>query len=151
MLLTIKQVTNLTTLSKSTIYRLIQAGSFPRPAVISSRRVGWKQTDIDTYFQQLKFTKQNKGLHIFGVSTLSICEYGYGISPIDAPDTMSLGAEARLYRWLECLLYGYDLRAAHFRCRDTAVVHDGQLSGIQFKDTYDTNNNPNQILTSEVS
>ena len=57
MLLTIKQVTKLTTLSKSSVYRLLKAGSFPHPVTISPRRVGWRQADLDTYFQQLKFTK----------------------------------------------------------------------------------------------
>ena len=32
-----------------------------------------------------------------------------GFDLIGAPDTMSLGTGARLYRWHERLLYGYDL------------------------------------------
>jgi prophage regulatory protein len=49
MLYPISKVTALTTLSKSTIYRLIKTGSFPRPVRLSRMRVAWRQTDIEAF------------------------------------------------------------------------------------------------------
>ena len=34
-------------LSRSTIYRLIEAGRFPKPIKISAKAVGWISTDLD--------------------------------------------------------------------------------------------------------
>lgn len=49
MLYHINQVSQITSLSKSTIYRLIKESQFPKPVRISRMRVGWKQSDLDAY------------------------------------------------------------------------------------------------------
>jgi len=49
MFLHIKKVIAATSLSKSTIYRLISINKFPRPVKISARRVGWRPADIDAF------------------------------------------------------------------------------------------------------
>lgn len=49
MLLNIAQICQITSLSKSTTYRLIKEGTFPKPLRISRMRVGWKQSDLDAY------------------------------------------------------------------------------------------------------
>lgn len=36
-------------LSRSTIYRLIEAGRFPKPIKISAKAVGWISTDLDEW------------------------------------------------------------------------------------------------------
>lgn len=54
MLYHIKTVVNKTSLSKSTIYRLVKESSFPRPVQISARRVGWRQSDIDAFIANCK-------------------------------------------------------------------------------------------------
>lgn len=38
-----------TTLSKGSIYRLMQLGQFPRQHRLSARAVGWRKTDIDNW------------------------------------------------------------------------------------------------------
>jgi prophage regulatory protein len=54
MLYNINQVIQVTTLSKSTIYRLIKESKFPAAVMISRRRVGWRATDIQAYCANLK-------------------------------------------------------------------------------------------------
>lgn len=49
MFLHIQKVIELTSLSKSTIYRLIKENQFPRPVKIAARRVGWRPADIDAF------------------------------------------------------------------------------------------------------
>lgn len=49
-----KQVQNITGLSKSTIYAEIKAGRFPKQVRLTSKRcVGWLNSDIDNYIQNL--------------------------------------------------------------------------------------------------
>ncbi|HCE92405.1 MAG TPA: transcriptional regulator [Acidovorax sp.] len=36
-------------LSRSTIYRLVEAGRFPKPIKISAKAVGWISTDLDEW------------------------------------------------------------------------------------------------------
>jgi len=36
-------------ISRSTIYRLMQNGDFPRPIKLGRRAVGWKSEDIDKW------------------------------------------------------------------------------------------------------
>lgn len=49
MYLTLKDLVNNLTLSKSTIYRLIKSGHFPAPVKISCRRVAWRKCDLDDW------------------------------------------------------------------------------------------------------
>lgn len=53
MLYKLSKVKNITSLSKSTIYRMIKNNEFPRPVHISSMRVGWRQADIDAFLDSL--------------------------------------------------------------------------------------------------
>ena len=52
-LLTLAQVVERVAQSKSTIYRSMDAGSFPRPIKLGSRMVRWLSDDIDTYLSRL--------------------------------------------------------------------------------------------------
>ncbi|WP_223953842.1 helix-turn-helix transcriptional regulator [Aeromonas caviae] len=45
-LIKLKDVTEMTTLSKATIYRLIKQGSFPRQISLGPRAVAWRLSDV---------------------------------------------------------------------------------------------------------
>ncbi|PSJ89890.1 AlpA family transcriptional regulator [Aeromonas veronii] len=45
-LMRIEEVIKVTSLSKSTIYRMILDGAFPQPIRLSTRRVAWLESDI---------------------------------------------------------------------------------------------------------
>jgi prophage regulatory protein len=49
MFLRLRQVLHITGLSRSTLYRLIAVGSFPRPVRIAPRAVAWRRSDIDVW------------------------------------------------------------------------------------------------------
>jgi len=55
-----KQVIQQFYFSKSTCYRLIKTGGFPRAHRISARRVGWLQSELTHHIQQL--TAKNGGV-----------------------------------------------------------------------------------------
>jgi prophage regulatory protein len=38
-----------TGLSRTTVYRLVQKGDFPRPYTLSAGRVGWSSTEIEEW------------------------------------------------------------------------------------------------------
>lgn len=44
----------LTGLSKSTIYKLMAEGKFPKRVQLSPRSVGWRQSDLDDYLNSLE-------------------------------------------------------------------------------------------------
>lgn len=48
-LLKMDEVRRETSLHRATIYRQIQAGTFPRPVQISLNRVGWWESDIEAW------------------------------------------------------------------------------------------------------
>ncbi|MEG5720926.1 helix-turn-helix transcriptional regulator [Enterobacter cloacae complex sp. IR5462] len=50
-LLTAKQVTTLTTLSRMTIWRYIQAGTFPNCIKLGSKRVAWRRKDVMAWLE----------------------------------------------------------------------------------------------------
>lgn len=52
-LLPIQDVTRITSLSKSTLYRLMDAKKFPQSVRISTRRVGWKADEIEAFVSNL--------------------------------------------------------------------------------------------------
>ncbi len=56
-LLDIKAITELTTLSKSTIYRLIDQDAFPVPTKVKGRNV-WSSEQVDEWMKKL--TKESK-------------------------------------------------------------------------------------------
>lgn len=47
------QVEEITGLSKSTIYRLMNEGKFPRPVKLSKNRVAWRSYDIENWLSNL--------------------------------------------------------------------------------------------------
>lgn len=49
--LNIRQVVRLTGLSRATIYRLRVLGDFPQPRRLSSRRVGWRLSDVEAWIE----------------------------------------------------------------------------------------------------
>ena len=48
-LLTIKEVTEICGISRSTIHRLMKRGLFPLPVRVSPRAVRWRKSDIDRW------------------------------------------------------------------------------------------------------
>lgn len=54
MLWNLKKVLQETTLSKSTVYRLINEGDFARPVKISARRIGWRPADVAAWISSRK-------------------------------------------------------------------------------------------------
>jgi prophage regulatory protein len=51
-LLSLSDVSGLTSLGKTTIYVLIRAGNFPKNVLVSARRVAWKASDIQSWISQ---------------------------------------------------------------------------------------------------
>ena len=51
-LLRMPKVTQLTGLSRSTIYRMVDRGEFPRPVPLTSRTVAWSSSEIDRWIQE---------------------------------------------------------------------------------------------------
>ncbi len=49
--LKLKDVINQTTLSSSTIYRLVQAGEFPKPIKLAAHASGWLESDIEDWIE----------------------------------------------------------------------------------------------------
>ena len=45
-------VQDLTGLSRSTIYRLMEHGAFPRPVRLSPRTVAWRESDLAAWFAE---------------------------------------------------------------------------------------------------
>lgn len=50
--LSLVDVKQLTSLSKTTIYRLMKEETFPKPIKITSRRVAWRKSQIDQWLDQ---------------------------------------------------------------------------------------------------
>jgi prophage regulatory protein len=47
-----REVCALTGLSRTTIWRMVRAGSFPKPMMISERTPGWAEPDVARYQQE---------------------------------------------------------------------------------------------------
>lgn len=58
--LTVKQVSKMTTLSISTIYRMIKKGTFPQGVMLSDGRRGWGLNEIEQWVTQKDLTKKCK-------------------------------------------------------------------------------------------
>ena len=52
MLLKIQKVIEITTLSRSTIYRLVESGKFPRPVKLTTRTIGWLEEEVRDFLQE---------------------------------------------------------------------------------------------------
>lgn len=48
-ILRLKSVLERTGLSRSTLYRKMQLGTFPKQLKISARCAGWRETDVDAW------------------------------------------------------------------------------------------------------
>lgn len=48
-------VLNKTGLSRSTLYRKMEAGTFPRNLQISTRCAGWRESDVDVWLRNPMF------------------------------------------------------------------------------------------------
>lgn len=48
-MLRLPEVLELTGLSRSTIFRLVQTGNFPPSVKLTTRTIGWFSTDIETW------------------------------------------------------------------------------------------------------
>lgn len=44
--LDVPAVLKITTFSESTLWRMVKAGTFPKPVVLSKRRVGWRESEV---------------------------------------------------------------------------------------------------------
>ena len=54
---TISEVAKYLSVSRSTLYRLIGSGSFPAGLKVSPRRIVWKKSVVDDWFDQLPVNK----------------------------------------------------------------------------------------------
>lgn len=48
----LKDVKNLTKLSRSSIYLKVKRGEFPAPVSLGARSVGWLKSELDAWFQE---------------------------------------------------------------------------------------------------
>jgi len=48
-----KEIAELVGVSKSTVYRLVAAGKFPKQVLMSERCVGWRRADVEAYINKL--------------------------------------------------------------------------------------------------
>jgi prophage regulatory protein len=48
-LLSIRDVVRETSLSRATVYRLVERGELARPRQLSRRRVAWRQSDVEAF------------------------------------------------------------------------------------------------------
>ena len=53
-ILKLKEISSLTKLSSSTIYRLVQAGEFPKPIKLAAHASGWLERDIEDWIRDRK-------------------------------------------------------------------------------------------------
>ncbi len=53
-LLTFKEVEHITGMSRSTIYRQMKLGEFPRPKMVSQRKVGFLSRDLESWIDERK-------------------------------------------------------------------------------------------------
>lgn len=56
------RVIELTTLSKSSIYKLVKAGKFPKPVQLGERATGWRVSDVEAWLNNLTPTASNGGV-----------------------------------------------------------------------------------------
>jgi prophage regulatory protein len=54
-ILRLKSVLERTGLSRSTLYRKIQLGTFPKQLRISTRCAGWRESDVDSWLRNPVF------------------------------------------------------------------------------------------------
>ena len=60
-ILRLPEVSQATGLSRSTIFRLVQAGCFPPSVKLTARTIGWYSTDIETWIAARVATSKDQG------------------------------------------------------------------------------------------
>jgi prophage regulatory protein len=60
-ILRIGVVLNRTGLSRSTLYRKIQEGSFPRQVRIATRCTGWRESAVNAWLEELSTSGASRG------------------------------------------------------------------------------------------
>jgi predicted DNA-binding transcriptional regulator AlpA len=66
----LRDVMRITTLSRATIYRMVRAGTFPRPFRISVGRIAWLISDFDRWMaDRLSIPKPLKSLDVGAFSS----------------------------------------------------------------------------------
>ena len=58
LVLRLDDVMRVTGLRRSTLYKLMQEGVFPPPCRLSTRRVGWRSTDIEEWTASRPLTRK---------------------------------------------------------------------------------------------
>jgi prophage regulatory protein len=56
-LLGMKSVSELTSLSKATVYRGVKAGTFPNPVRLGAHRIAWRASDIGAWIESREPTR----------------------------------------------------------------------------------------------
>jgi len=59
-ILRLPEVSQVTGLSRSTIFRLVQAGHFPPSVTLTARTIGWYSTDIETWIAARAATSKDQ-------------------------------------------------------------------------------------------
>lgn len=67
-LIKLNQVMVKTTLSKSTIYRLVKTADFPKPKKLSLRAVAWLESEVDEWIEER--SRSCKSISAYSISTL---------------------------------------------------------------------------------
>ena len=60
-ILRLPEVSRATGLSRSTIFRLVQAGSFPSSVALTARTIGWCSTDVEAWIAARAATSKDHG------------------------------------------------------------------------------------------
>ena len=60
-ILRLPEVSRATGLSRSTIFRLVQAGSFPPSVALTARAIGWCSTDVEAWIAARAATSKDQG------------------------------------------------------------------------------------------
>ena len=56
-ILRFKDVCKTTSLSRTTLWRLRRTGTFPPPIQLSPGLIGWRRSDIDTWFEERRLRR----------------------------------------------------------------------------------------------
>jgi prophage regulatory protein len=60
--LAVKEVVRRTSLSRATVYRLVQSGGFPKPVTLTGARTAWVETEV-TAWMEARLAGRDSGRH----------------------------------------------------------------------------------------
>jgi prophage regulatory protein len=67
-ILRLKTVLDRTGVSRSTLYRKIELGTFPKQVRISERCIGWREDDVERWLRNpMYYSRLNSGYDILGL------------------------------------------------------------------------------------